>query len=106
MNCENCRNPLSENSTICEWCGNDTSKPNTQTPIVEKKKVNKKALKYTIYTLLFLACIIHFIFNFFIGRLNKDDFQIIYVVAPLVIIFEFCVLIVKFYTYLSKKNQQ
>ena len=87
MTCTNCRNPLAENSSICEWCGNDNSKPITQTPIVEKKKVNKKALKYTIYALLFLVCITHFIFNFFTKRLNNDDFQIFYVVAPLVIIY-------------------
>jgi len=39
MTCINCRNPLSENSTICEWCGNEINNntiPTSNDFIVEK----------------------------------------------------------------------
>jgi hypothetical protein len=93
MTCTNCRNPLSENSTICEWCGNDNSKPNKQTPIVEKKKVNKKALKYTIYFVLFLILLLIF-------SKSKSDFQeiVFYIIIP--------VIIYEFYLYLARIFQK
>ena len=94
MTCINCRNPLSENSSICEWCGNDNSKPNIQTPNIDKeKKANKKALKYTLYLVLFLLCIINLI------TMKLGDFQIFYIIAPTVIIYEF-------YLHLVRKFQK
>jgi inner membrane protein involved in colicin E2 resistance len=93
MTCTNCRNPLSENSTICEWCGNDNSKPNTQTKIVEKKKVNKKALKYTIYFVLFLLLM-------FIYSNSKSDFKhtVLFIIIPIIIY--------EFYLYLARIFQK
>jgi hypothetical protein len=39
MNCTNCKNPVSDNSTECEWCGSMINKP---IPISDKKENNKK----------------------------------------------------------------
>ncbi len=30
MNCPKCKNPISDNSQECEWCGVRINKPNTQ----------------------------------------------------------------------------
>jgi hypothetical protein len=92
MTCTNCRNPLSENSTICEWCGNDNSKPNKQTPIVDNKKAKRKALKLTIYIVLIIL-------SFFVlgaTRFNLFEFQLFYIIAPPILIYEL-------YLYLFKK---
>ena len=90
MNCENCRNPISENTSICEWCGNDNSNPNGQTPITEKYSVNKKALKYTIYIVLYILF-------FFI--ITAKEYQKILIIYIPVILYEI-------YLYLARKFQK
>jgi hypothetical protein len=92
MTCINCRNPLAENSSICEWCGNDNSKPNTERTIVDNKKAKRKALKLTIYIVLILLSL------FVLGatRFNWYEFQLFYIIAPPILIYEL-------YLYLFKK---
>ena len=38
MNCPNCKNPLKDNVSECEWCGNNILQTNAQ---IENKQLNK-----------------------------------------------------------------
>jgi|LakMenEpi03Aug12_release.lakeMendotaPanAssembly.Ray.scaffolds.fasta_scaffold325025_1 hypothetical protein len=51
MNCANCKNPVSDNSTECEWCG---SMINKQIPISDKQEnIRKLKIVYNGRWMLF-----------------------------------------------------
>jgi uncharacterized membrane protein YvbJ len=87
MNCKNCKNPISNDSIFCEWCG--TNQTDKKSDTITNKNSKNKALKYTVYMVLLVLSIIIVV--------NNSDFEGLFWIISGVI------LTIEFYVYLKKR---
>jgi hypothetical protein len=90
MNCSDCRNPVSESSLYCEWCGTLILKNSSQNLNLINTKARKKALKIIIYIILFLLSLL----NTLVG----SEVNLFFFTAPPIILYELYLYLVKKYS--------
>lgn len=82
MNCKACKNPISNDSIFCEWCG--LNQKDIQKSYKEPNKNSKnKALKYTVYLVLIVLSIV--------SSISKDDVPTFWIILGVIITIEFYV---------------
>jgi len=92
MNCPNCKNLINEHSALCDYCGTYFLKVTEQFTEVNSKKAKRKAFKFTIYVVVLILSIIN------LSTKDLGDFQLIYVTAPPILIYELYLFLTKKYS--------
>ena len=98
MNCPNCKNPIQESSSLCEWCGNPVNN-NSGTPIineVQNLNISNKTIIKSKNNITYIIPGIAILFIWVLGNLiserdkhaifNMDDLSPILIIGLIILV--------------------